>query len=165
MSDYVDTVDIEGTQYDIQDTATKQTADQNQQDIEAMKESADYSTTEHLTGAKASDGRPIYKKQIVTTTPEQSATFPGNENSKSILVGAPVKDFISCSGFINYESTGVVVPLGVVLTQTQFSTYWCRNNTHPQNPNTIAIAVGASAVNLKLVIDVEYTKTTDTPQP
>lgn len=36
MSDYVDTVDIEGTQYDIQDTATKQTAEQNTQDIQGL---------------------------------------------------------------------------------------------------------------------------------
>lgn len=36
MSDYVDTVDIEGVQYDIQDTATKQTAEQNTQDIQGL---------------------------------------------------------------------------------------------------------------------------------
>lgn len=36
MSDYVDKVDIEGTQYDLQDTATKQTADQNTQDIQQI---------------------------------------------------------------------------------------------------------------------------------
>ena len=37
MSDYVDTVDIEGTQYDIQDTATKETAEQNTQDIQGLE--------------------------------------------------------------------------------------------------------------------------------
>lgn len=37
MSDYIDTVDIEGTQYDIQDTATKATAEQNAQDIDTLE--------------------------------------------------------------------------------------------------------------------------------
>lgn len=37
MSDYVDTVDIEGAQYDIQDTATKATAEQNTQDIQGLE--------------------------------------------------------------------------------------------------------------------------------
>ncbi len=33
MSDYVDTIDIEGTQYDIQDTQTKQQTEENTQDV------------------------------------------------------------------------------------------------------------------------------------
>lgn len=37
MSDYVDTVDIEGVQYDIQDTATKETAEQNTEDIQGLE--------------------------------------------------------------------------------------------------------------------------------
>lgn len=37
MNDYVDTVDIEGIQYDIQDTATKATAEQNTQDIQGLE--------------------------------------------------------------------------------------------------------------------------------
>lgn len=36
MSDYIDTVDIEGTQYDIQDTLTKEQAEENTSSIETL---------------------------------------------------------------------------------------------------------------------------------
>lgn len=36
MNDYIDTVDIEGTQYDIQDTATKTQAEENTHDIQEL---------------------------------------------------------------------------------------------------------------------------------
>lgn len=64
MSDYVDTVDIEGTQYDIQDTATKQTADENAQEIESIKTGNDYSLSEINTGKKWINNKPIYRKVI-----------------------------------------------------------------------------------------------------
>lgn len=165
MSDWIEQIDIAGDRYNLKDLQTSAQAQQNTQNIDTIESGLGYSTSEHLTGAKASDGRPIYKKQIVTTTPNQSATFPGNENSKSISVDASIKDFISCSGFIIHEESGVIVPLGAILTQTQFSTFWCRNNNHPQNPNSVAVAVGAVETNQKLVLDIEYTKITDTPQP
>ena len=37
MSDYIDKVDIEGTQYDIQDTPTKEQAEENAQRIEELE--------------------------------------------------------------------------------------------------------------------------------
>lgn len=42
MSDYVDTVDIEGTQYDIQDTATKEQAEENTQNIQEVSSKVGY---------------------------------------------------------------------------------------------------------------------------
>lgn len=37
MSDYIDKVDIEGTQYDIQDTATKEQTEENTQEIQNIE--------------------------------------------------------------------------------------------------------------------------------
>lgn len=154
MSDYIDTVDIEGAQYDIQDTATKQTADQNAQDIEAMKESADYSTEEHLTGRKWSDGRPTYEKTI------NFGALP-NATSKSVQTGIQnLRTFVKVSGISYPGDRSVFRPLpyphvnqnaviGINLTATTLSVFTSMD--YSSHTNTY--------------VTLEYTKTTDSPQP
>lgn len=81
MSDYVDKVDIEGTQYDIQDTPTKEQAEENARDISEMKASQDYSATEHLTGRKWVDGKNTYEFTV--------ANFTGINNSIKTIATLP----------------------------------------------------------------------------
>lgn len=154
MSDYIDTVDIEGTQYDIQDTATKQTADQNQQDIETMKESADYSTTEHLTGRKWLDGKPTYTITVNT------GTLP-NATTKTIPL--PIQNIDTMIGYRgcakNPTSNEIrALPYPAYVSANVIAVFMMENN--------ILIVTGADFSGFtQSYIEFEYTKTTDSPQP
>lgn len=154
MSDYVDTVDIEGVQYDIQDTATKTTADQNKQDIEAMKESADYSTTEHLTGRKWIDGRPTYEKTFLvysnTRTPHSITNI-----SEICKITAVTKKVITTEG--QWRQVAFAYHGGL---------QWCASFV--VTDIDIVLQAGSEFADRHVngaYITLEYTKTTDTPQP
>lgn len=154
MSDYVDTVDIEGTQYSIQDTQTKEQAEENKQDIEALQGEVDYSTEEHLTGRKWLDGRPTYEKTI------NCGALP-NATSKDIQTGIQnLRAAVKIFGITYQENMSVFRPLpyphvnynaiiGVNLTNTIL---------------TIFTGTDFSAYT-NTYITIEYTKTTDNPQP
>ena len=62
MSDYIDKVDIEGTQYDIQDTPTKEQAEENAQRIEELENLDIYSLEEIQTAGRWINNKPIYRK-------------------------------------------------------------------------------------------------------
>lgn len=154
MSDYVDTVDIEGTQYDIQDTATKQTADQNKQDIEAIKESADYSTEEHLTGRKWLDGKPTYEKTV------SCGALPNNTTKSIAHNVANIDKIIKMRGFATNPSDGSFIPLPYATATAQYIVRLQFTLTNIQ----IGTTVDSSAFSISYAT-LEYTKSTDSPQP
>ena len=93
MSDYIDKVNIEGTDYEIQDTPTKEQAEENTQDISEMKASQNYSIEEHLTGRKWVDGKDIYQLTVANFTginkgAKAVATLPSGMDTLCHLYGA-----------------------------------------------------------------------------
>ena len=119
---------------------------------------ARYSTSEWDTGKVWIDGKKIYRKTIQTTAPSTGTTFPGNQNSKDVSVGANVDAYINFSAFLNSDNAGTWISSYAVLSSTEFVTIWGRDNTHVSKPNTIAIAVGTGWVDKPVYITVEYTK-------
>lgn len=144
MSDYVDTVDIEGTQYDIQDTATKQTADENAQEIEGIKTGNDYSLSEINTGKKWIDNKPIYRKVIQVD---------------NIVDGTPILTnvFVINSTILNYR------------TASEYSLNVAVNTDGTVQSGAYVFMVGSEARifnrgsirGTRLIVILEYTKTTD----
>ena len=154
MSDYVDTVDIEGVQYDIQDTATKTTADQNKQDIEAMKESADYSTEEHLTGRKWINNKPTYEKTV------NFGALPNATTQSYSIPISSIETIVKLTGFATNVVSGVTLPLPFahIIPENNIGIYASRT--------TLDIFTGTSWGGMNATyITIEYTKTTDSPQP
>lgn len=154
MSDYVDTVDIEGVQYDIQDTPTKEQAEENAQDISEMKASQNYSTTEHLTGRKWLDGKPTYT--IIVNT----GALP-NTTSKTIPL--PVQNIDT---IIKYRGCAKNPTLNEART-LPYPAYLADNIIAVYiRGNEISIVTGADySAFTESYIEFEYTKTTDSPQP
>lgn len=62
MSDYVDKVNIDGADYDIQDTSTKEQVEENTQKIEELENFDIYSLQETQTASKWIDNKQIYRK-------------------------------------------------------------------------------------------------------
>lgn len=151
MSDYVDTVDIEGTQYDIQDTATKAS-------LENFEEGQNYSTATINTGIKYMDGSYIYKKTIVFTTPTNgNPTFPSIANSQSYPINEDVAEFVKAYGVVVHDN-GVRIPLGMVCDNSQWSSFWLRNSAHPTAPNTFGVACGTASASRTAVITILFTR-------
>lgn len=79
MSDYIDTIDIEGVQYDIQDTLTKEQTEENAQKIEELENLDIYSLEEIQTAGRWVNNKPIYRKVF-----SRLSSFPvGNTNIPS----------------------------------------------------------------------------------
>lgn len=89
MSDWVEEVDIGGDRYELKDLQTEALAQQNEQDIEDLKQSVDYSTTEHLTGRKWVDGKDVYELTI--------ANFYGANNDVKTVAALPSRIDTLCS--------------------------------------------------------------------
>lgn len=154
MSDYVDTVDIEGTQYDIQDTATKQQAEENAQNIAEIKVAIDYSLTEHLTGRKWLDGRPTYEKTI------DCGALP-NATAKNVSHGISNLLFIIRGSITaTVPGSGQYIPTTLAPPQPSGAVSFYADNTN------LVIMTGVNRSNFaQTFITLEYTKSTDTPQP
>lgn len=154
MSDYVDTVDIEGVQYDIQDTETKEIADQNKQDIEALQGSIDYSTEEHLTGRKWLDGRPTYEKTVNCGALPSAATKTvsmGVQDLRCVVKIFGISFPADMSSFrpLPFPHTAPASAIGLFAVGSDINIFTASNwaaytNTH---------------------VTIEYTKSTDSPQP
>lgn len=151
MSDYVDTVDIEGVQYDIQDSATKA-------GLENFEEGQNYSTVAINTGMKYTDGSDIYKKTIVFTTPTTgNPTFPSIANSQSYPINENIAEFIKAYGVVVHDS-GIRIPLGMACDNSQWTSFWLRSSAHPSAPNTFGIACGTASANRTAVITIYFTR-------
>ena len=92
MSDYVDTVDIEGVQYDIQDTLTKEQTEENTQRIEGLENLDLYSLEEIQTAGRWVNNKPIYRKVFShpSSFPAGTTSIPsGVSNIENIIkIGA-----------------------------------------------------------------------------
>lgn len=154
MSDYIDTVDIEGTQYDIQDTATKAQAETNAQDISEMKVSQNYSTTEHLTGRKWIDGRPTYEKTI------DCGALP-NTGVKDVPHG--ISDFL----FFVKGNLATKDPSANVFCPTSFVFYTPQASIGFYiDGSNVRLCAGQNRTSFtQTFVTLEYTKSTDSPQP
>ena len=154
MSDYVDTVDIEGVQYDIQDTPTKEQAEENAQDISEMKASQNYSTTEHLTGRKWLDGKPTYTITVNT------GTLP---NTTTKTVPLPVQNIDTIIKYRGCAKNPTINEIRAL----PYPAYIAGNIIAVFiRENDISIVTGADYSGFtESYIEFEYTKTTDSPQP
>lgn len=151
MSDYVDTVDIEGTQYDIQDTATKQTAEQNSQKAQLAKNGQGFSLTETVLLGTTEDGKPLYK---ITAT-GNTGNVTGADAVSLIPPIANLKQIYEISGFVIGDNNAFY-PL-----------------QYFQNQSSNSVALYSSAVGLYYLTDfsrlknrpytasIVYSKTTD----
>lgn len=149
MSDYVDTVDIEGVQYSIQDTLTKL-------QLGELEAGQVYSTTKVDTGMKWTNGQTIYRKVLIFQSPAQgNANFPSNTASETYPIGETCNGFVDAYGVVVHEG-GVRLPIGMALTSSQWAVMWLRTNAHPQNPNTIGFAVGTACVNLAVAVTILF---------
>ena len=154
MSDWIEQIDIAGDRYDLKDLQTEALAQQNAQDIEAIKESVDYSTTEHLTGRKWIDGKPIYSKTFQKNLQGGATEDIGEIQNLDTLVNMEITQKSPTQS--NWYS----------LPQYQNSNY----NAYvfiAGNSNVIKINVnGFNGYYMGLTyITAYYTKTTDAPQP
>lgn len=154
MSDYIDKVDIEGTQYDIQDTLTKEQAEENKRDIEALQGEVDYSTEEHLTGRKWLDGRPTYEKTV------NCGALP-NATTKLIPYEIPDLLFVVKGCFTAVDSGGnIFFPAPFPYSPAQGSVGFYVSGLN------IVLWAGMDRTNFtQTFITLEYTKSTDSPQP
>lgn len=154
MSDYVDKVDIEGIQYDIQDTITKQQTEENAQDIAEIKVVANYSLTERLTGRKWLDGRPTYEKTIdCGALPNASVKYVshGILNLFFVVKGNLTSKNPSANQYV--PDTFVHTPVASCIS------FYIQDSK-------IAICTGSDrTVYSQTFVTLEYTKSTDNPQP
>lgn len=149
MSDYIDKVDIEGTQYDIQDTATKQTAEQNTQEIEDIKTSNDYSLPEVNTGKKWIDGELIYRKCVLATN-----------NFTSLIPLPSGLDTLVSVNAVQFQLSGNIVLFPYSGNTVSNYDGFIFNGFYNKSQNSFAPQIGASLVSLidKIVWIFEYTK-------
>ncbi len=90
MSDYVDTVDIEGIQYDIQDTATKQA-------LESFEESFDISSEKVDTGQKWSGNKTVFRQFLTFSLTNSSDT--GSRRLFELSLPNNINKLVSVKGF------------------------------------------------------------------
>ena len=154
MSDYIDKVNIEGTDYDIQDTPTKEQAEANAQDISEMKTSQNYSTAEHLTGRKWLDGRPTYEKTIDCGALPNAAikrVSHGISNILFIVKGSLVSKDPVVNQYI-FNSFAYTIPSASI--------------TFYLDGADILLCTGVDRTEFsQTFVTLEYTKSTDSPQP
>lgn len=154
MNDYVDIIDIEGVQYDIQDTPTKTQAEENAQKIEELENLDLYSLEEIQTASKWIDNKPIYRKVIAT------GALP-NATQKSVPHGiANMDKVVKILGVAENPTSRAfaVLPLvsGTAGASVLVTAYTDR----------IVMQTGSNwSVFSSSYIILEYTKTTDTSQP
>lgn len=154
MSDYIDKVDIEGTQYDIQDSATKATAEQNAQDIEKIETDNVYSFNEVKTNEIWHNGKPIYKKTIdISPLPnaQQKEVNHGIQDLDELvqMFGSAYNPTVGNRLPLPYNSSPPQNGVGIYLTET-----------------IVKIQTGVNvSPYTKAYVTLKYTKTTDSPQP
>lgn len=149
MSDYVDTVNIEGVNYSIQDTLTKL-------ELGELEAGQVFSTEKVDTGMKWTGGQTIYRKVLIFQAPAQgNANYPSNDINETYPIGDVCNDFVDVYGFMVYDN-GVRIPVGVALNNAQWSNIWLRTKDHPQYPNSIGFAVSASAVNRAVAVTILF---------
>lgn len=114
-----------------------------------------YSTNEQVVG-KWIDGKPIYQKTYITTTPSVA-----NSNEDVCPLGVTVDELVSLDGIVTLVSSGnklrypVNNAIGVGTTFAgDYRACWLR-------PTTIAMNVSSQCTNLTVHITIRYTKTTD----
>jgi hypothetical protein len=105
-----------------------------------------YSTEEIKTNKVWIDGKPIYRKTAISTTPEP--------NWKNIDYGFKNIDEVVRRDIHTYNSAGTKIPMNWYFSTTEYALAGI-------NENDIAINVTSQFANQKLVITLEYTKTTD----
>ena len=113
-----------------------------------------YSTAEQDTGKTWIDGKPIYRKTILTTAPTSAV------GSGYASVGAPIDNCVGCFGFLK-TSVGINVPVGLTIGNSGLNVY-IYTHTTGTNADTIRLMNSNSSWdNNPTYITVEYTKTTD----
>ena len=154
MSDWVEEVDIGGDRYGLKDLQTEATAQQNEQDIAAIKQSANYLTTEHSTGRKWVNNKPTYEITI------DCGVLP-NTTEKVITHNiSNIENVVSIKGIAFEDQTNRSLPLPYMYTDLPFVI------ALNVSPTQIRIATGTDRSNFgHSFTTFEYTKTTDTPQP
>lgn len=118
-----------------------------------------YSTEETVVGTWI-DGKPIYRKVIVSN----NVTIP-KSGSFFMQIGASIQDYVSKHIMAKESSNGVFRELPLVHNvavgnQSMVALY---NNEHTGSPNTLEISQGSSVARTfsKVIAILEYTKTTD----
>ena len=127
-----------------------------------------YSTDEKMVGVWL-DGRPIYQKTISTTLP--ILTTVNVEVKKNIAINASVLNVVNAIGYFDYYNTGNTVMIPCFIDSSVCIYLFGRpyNSGTGDAQNTVCVSVtpkSADAVSKfsenKVVIVVQYTKTTDT---
>lgn len=149
MSDYIDTVDIEGTQYDIQDTPTKEQTEENTQRIEELENLDIYSLEEIDTSKKWVDNKPIYKKTfVITSNFTESISLPVNTDT-----------LVSIQG-IGIQTSGNTTVFPFSGNSTSTYNGWLFSGYYNHASKTFVPEFGSIFVSAlaKLVLTFEYTK-------
>lgn len=157
MSDYVDTVDIEGTQYDIQDTATKEKLE----DLQIL------SNSKKVVG-KDIDGRPIYEQVLTGLTPS-SGSVVGTRTSVEVPLLSGVEELISAEGYFSVANVKYLIGSSIGQTAGQPPGSYSQSTVILGN-NNLGLFIVTNYSNQiitsqKYRLTLHYTLTADTPQP
>lgn len=126
---------------------------ENQQDnvINTLNEERSYSTTEHATGKKWIDGKPIYRKTI------NIGTLPNN-TTKSVSLGIVMASLVSVQGYAHRTLDDLIIPIPFVnpslLNQNVAVTFPLVNGV----TNIRVLTASDLTVYETCYITVEYTK-------
>lgn len=157
MSDYVDTVDIEGIQYSIQDTQTKEELE----DLQIL------STSRKIVG-KNIDGRPIYEQVFAGLTPSS-----GQSSGTRLIVITQflsgVEDLISAEGYFSVNGIkyllGSVISQGVGTPPPVYAQSTIRINNGVLDMIAVTNYSDQVITSQKYRLTFRYTLMADTPQP
>lgn len=136
------------------------TADNVQDAIDEINNKFVYSTEETIIG-KWIDGKPIYRKTLVVTSPSSEAVTTNYQLEMQIDLPLRVEAFI-------VDTNGVVYNKGHQIFERNSSTnhfelsqgFWCwGSGNSSSNPNTLGCqVVFPSLLNLPMYVTIDYTK-------
>lgn len=137
--------------------------------LEKFDKSNIYSLDETVIGCWI-DGKPIYQKIIIDTTPE--VTADGTSTSKNIDTGISIDTVVHAEAMI-CNTNGTFVPLyaatggtgSVMANASYYVRFNIANYSHPTVPNQISLHSSNASTwsNKPIRFILQYTKTTDQP--
>ncbi len=135
----------------IKDLSNK--VDTNASDIQQIKNTGLYSTSEVKTNKVWTDGRPIYKKTIYI------GSLP-NSSEKTVAHGVSDLDFVTLIYGTSYNTSGRSFPLPATIV-TISSGLASASIYVVADRNNIIVGTGIDRSSYQGYITIEYTKTTD----
>ena len=114
-----------------------------------------YSTEEQIIG-KWVNGKPIYQKTYITTTPSTALS-----NDDVATLGISIDQLVSLEGVVTRTQNGSIYRYPINCLIGSASDYSADIRACWLRPTTIAMKVGQYDVNQPVAITIKYTKTTD----